>query len=177
MMTSRSSRPVQPRRIVGETRQRVGVEHERHRRSLDQRAHELGDVRRRGRGPGRTRSRRGASSSTRSTRRAVDAAAVGLGERLGHVLRRHRRDDRQARTPASRRSRGRRPTAARPCAARCAAPVLPREPATIVTRPKSPLCESARARLDQLAQLFRRQQLDVRPVEPRSRRTGCRCRR
>ena len=40
MMTSRSSRPTSAAGIVGEHGERVGVEHQRHRRAVDQRAHE-----------------------------------------------------------------------------------------------------------------------------------------
>ena len=53
-----------------------------------------------------------------------------------------------------------------PIAARCAAPVFPIEPATIVSLPKSPLCESA-ARGPTSADLLRCEQLDVRALRGR----------
>jgi hypothetical protein len=50
-----------------------------------------------------------------------------------------------------------------PSADKCAAPVFPRDPATIVSRPKSPLCESAA--LGSMRSLLGGQQLDVPSVD------------
>ena len=61
MTMCRSSRPDQPSRVVVERQHGVGVEHERHRRPLDQRAHE--------------RARAGAPRPARARRRSRPAAA------------------------------------------------------------------------------------------------------
>ena len=50
-------------------------------------------------------------------------------------------------------------------AARCAAPVLPREPGDDRDAAEVPLVRIGRARLDELAHLLRREQLDARPFE------------
>ena len=70
---------------------------------------------------------------------AIDAVRIqavgGLVERLGHVLRRHRRR-RSAGSDAGVATVTRpAPERSAPIADRCAAPVLPRDPATISTRP------------------------------------------
>ena len=56
------------------------------------------------------------------------------------------------------------PLRSAPAAARTAAPVLPREPATISTRPQSPLCASAARGCDQRPHRLTGQQLQLRPV-------------
>ena len=139
MMTSRPRGPPGVG-IVGEGVEPVGVEHERHRRPVDERLDERATCRRPVPSPGRPPRRRAPARARDRRPPGRAAVAAALGDRFGHVLRRHRRDDRLAAIagvatvtrPGAR-------LAARPNAARWAAPVLPREPATISTRPKSPL--------------------------------------
>ena len=71
--------------ILREHGERVGIEHQRDRRAVDQRVHELRTPVRAEPGPQAITSC--ASSRTRSIAFGGDAALPGLGERLGHVLR------------------------------------------------------------------------------------------
>ena len=111
MMTSRPSRPASRSGSLGERVQPVGIDDERHRRAIDERRMNSRVA------GGLAEARAERDDVARQVEHPIDAvgieAVVGLVERLGHVLRRHRRDDRLAASPASRRSRGRRPTAAR----------------------------------------------------------------
>ena len=74
----------------------------------------------------------------RHVEHAIDAvgveAVIGFRQRLGHVLRRHRRDIGWHAAGVATVTRPA-PDRSAPIAERCAAPVLPREPATISTRP------------------------------------------
>ena len=177
-MTSRSSLPHQPSRIIGEHGDRVGVEHERHvarsssartNSATSARAAEAGSAGDHVVASARARDRPPPPSPCPCHRPAV-GSVMNSG--------RHRRDDRQARR---RRRHGHQAGAGaqrahrRQIAPRRSCPV---DPATSVTRPKSPLCESAARGSTSAAQLLRRQQLDVRAFERRrSPRAGCRCRR
>ena len=129
--------------LAGERVQRVGVEHERHARAFEQPAHERRHgvagaeprARRRSRSPG--------SRSDVVERASAETVPVGRLRRAPRSCTPRRAPRRSAgRTPAWRPSRGRRPTRSAPTAARCAAPVFPRDPATTSTWPKSPLCAS-----------------------------------
>ena len=124
----------QPIGIVGERVQPVGVDHERHRRAIDEPPDELARAAAPARGPGPIAMTSRAISSTRSTRVRIEPV-VGL-----------RRAPRSCTpAPSPRRPPGSAagvatvtspaPDRSAPIAARCAAPVLPREPATTSTRP------------------------------------------
>ena len=116
--------------------------------------------------PGPTAMTSALSSSTRSSAAAVDRARRRLVERLGHVLRRQRGDDRQARA----RRRDRHEAGAGPqraIAARCAAPVLPERAGDDQHAAEVALVRIGRARPDELAHALARQQLEVRPLDAR----------
>ena len=92
----------EPIRIAGERVQRIGVEHQRHARALEQPVHE-----RRGAGrlaeTGTDRDDVGLEIEHPIERRIIDRPGRRFLERLGHVLRRHR-GNRSAHTSAAWRS-------------------------------------------------------------------------
>ena len=153
----------QPSRIVGQHGQRIGIQDQRDRGPIEQRANELRDLRRATKAGSAgddvvgllqqlfdaSRRQRSAESSGRST-------VMNTGDIAARTGRQHR-GVATVTSPA--------PDRNAPSAARCAAPVFPTEPATIVSRPKSPLCESAARGPTDAAQLLGCEQLDVWALE------------
>ena len=176
MITSRSSRPTRPSGIVGEHGDRVGVEHERHGRAVEQRADEL--ARRRAASEAGTAGDDVVAQLEHALDRPRATRPVRrFRQRLGHVFRRHRGDDRQRRgrrrdrdEPRARSQRGHRRQVRR--AGLAARPGHDRDAAEVA------LVRVGGARLHDVAQLLGRQQLDVLSLERRrSPRAECRCRR
>ena len=161
--TSTPSRPIEPVRIAGKRVQRVGVEHERHAGALEERLDE-----RRGAGdlaqPRADRDDVGFQlehaldgAEVDGARRVSSSGSVMYSGAIAATIGTHDRGVAIVTSPA--------PDRSAPIAARCAAPVLPIDPATTSTRPKSPLCESALRGRHDLAHPLARQQLEVRPIE------------
>ncbi len=108
-------------------------------------------------GPPTTTSRR--SRAIALERARAERALGRLRQRLGHVLRRQA-PRRPAGTPAGVATVTRpAPDRSAPTAARCAAPVFPRDPATTSTWPKSPLWASGRRAGTSVRTLVAREQL------------------
>ena len=149
--------------IAGERVQRVGVEDERHAGALEQRLDERGRARRLTE-PRADGNHVGLDLEHAIDRAEVDGARRRFVERLGHVLGRHRRDDRQAR--ARRRNgheAGARPQRADRREMRRAGPAArsgdDQDAAEIA------LVRVGGARRHDLAHPLARQQLEMRPFE------------